>query len=64
MGSGGVVGLDDSAICNAMDRYYQVEPEERLHFSIGVRRFAAMVLKRIMERTKNGNSRTNRRVKR
>jgi hypothetical protein len=54
----GPSALDDMAINSAMDRYFEVDKEDRLFLSKEVRRFFQVVLNTVKERNKNGNPAT------
>lgn len=45
VGPSGVIGLNDLAINNAMDRYFKVKKSDRLPLSLAVRDFFSKVLK-------------------
>lgn len=52
MGFDGPVGLNDSAICNAMDTYFEVDKKDKLELSLAVRYFYSKMLKVLREKKK------------
>lgn len=40
----GAVALNDLAICNAMDTYFEVDNKDKLDLSLGVRKFHRKIL--------------------